>query len=168
MQSQVIESSPTVTPIHDPSNLGGETPELGDSALRDGLSDVNLHTSGTEFYGNSSNLAFLGNLYARARHQADSQVPHVADLPYPPAETTQADIATPTGQSDKQSDGGNPKSQLSIVNLLYNPSYPSHFPPQVSGRLDGDRGRESQLGTGALSRSHFGMSSPVSFPIYIS
>ncbi|PLN82278.1 fungal-specific transcription factor domain-domain-containing protein [Aspergillus taichungensis] len=151
---QVIESSPRVTPIHDPSNLGGETPELGDSASRDGLSGVNLHTSGTEFYGNSSNLAFLGNLYARARHQADSQVLHVADLPYPPTETTQADIATPTGQSDKQSDGAIPKPQLSIVNLLYNPTYPSHFPPQASGRLDGDRGRESQLGTRDLPRSH--------------
>ncbi|PKY07980.1 hypothetical protein P168DRAFT_308153 [Aspergillus campestris IBT 28561] len=156
-QDQVTGSPPMVTPIPDPSNIGGETPELGDNASRDGLSGVNLHTSGTEFYGNSSNLAFLGNLYARARHQADSEVPHVADLPYPPAETTQADIATPTGQPDKQSDGGLSKSQLSIVNLLYNPSYPSHLPPQVSGKLDGDRGRDSQLGAGALPRSHVGI-----------
>ena len=52
----------------------GPVSEVGDAASRDGLSGVNLHTNGTEFYGNSSNLAFLGNLYARARNQSGSEI----------------------------------------------------------------------------------------------
>ncbi|KAJ5395622.1 transcriptional regulator family: Fungal Specific TF [Penicillium crustosum] len=68
--------------------------ELGDAASRDGLSGVNLHTNGTEFYGNSSNLAFLGNLYARAHHQelrdqprfdeTSRQIPASHNYPNPP------------------------------------------------------------------------------------
>ncbi|CAI7564925.1 unnamed protein product [Penicillium palitans] len=70
--------------------------ELGDAASRDGLSGVNLHTNGTEFYGNSSNLAFLGNLYARAHHQElrdqtrfdeiPRQIPASPNYPNPPSQ----------------------------------------------------------------------------------
>jgi hypothetical protein len=98
------------------------------------LSGVNLHTNGTEFYGNSSNLAFLGNLYARARkqagsrgqnrfHQGTSQPAQVSpvnqrDQPFSP-ETSQDIGCRKLG-----------KSQLSIVNLLYNADYPGHPLPQ--------------------------------------
>ena len=103
------------------------------------MSGVNLHTNGTEFYGNSSNLAFLGNLYAGARNQADNKAP---DEPEP-------DISPMQGQSSRTSDRLNlrrdvhgqslgptkeaveaghtrsvsEKTQPSIVNLLYNPNY---------------------------------------------
>lgn len=109
-----------------------ETP-LCDSASRDGLSGINLHTNGTEFYGNSSNLAFLGNLYARARNQAENRISNASgngaymnsDL-----QPTQYAAGQRSYQAlDKHTDdtkAASDKAQLSIVNLLYNPNYPSH------------------------------------------
>ena len=96
--------------------------ELGDAASRDGLSGINLHTKGTEFYGNSSNLAFLGNLFARAQNQSqgDSQlsnkhVPLAVKRPQP---------------SSPESRSTSGRAQLSIVNLLYNADYTGHPSPQ--------------------------------------
>jgi hypothetical protein len=92
------------------------------------LSGVNLHTKGTEFYGNSSNLAFLGNLYTRAKNQAqiravelqarESDTPVSANRPQP------LSPATGTGAGPLSS-----KAQLSIVNLLYNADYTAHPSP---------------------------------------
>ncbi|KAJ5692637.1 transcriptional regulator family: Fungal Specific TF [Penicillium macrosclerotiorum] len=62
--------TPTASPGFDGEEASTPS-EIGDAASRDGLSGVNLHTKGTEFYGNSSNLAFLGNLFTRAQAQAD-------------------------------------------------------------------------------------------------
>ncbi|KAJ5857437.1 transcriptional regulator family: Fungal Specific TF [Penicillium solitum] len=82
------------TGLSDTSQISNS--ELGDAASRDGLSGVNLHTNGTEFYGNSSNLAFLGNLYARAHHQelrdqtrfdeTPRQIPASPNYPNPPSQ----------------------------------------------------------------------------------
>ncbi|GMG26895.1 unnamed protein product [Aspergillus oryzae var. brunneus] len=119
------------------------TPEVYDSASRDGLSGINLHTNGTEFYGNSSNLAFLGNLYARARNQAEART---SDLPenMPSNIPDEGHRQTPDQQStmkyvsprqarhstvDKERETAKPATsatQLSIVNLLYNPGYSNH------------------------------------------
>ncbi|KAJ5651914.1 transcriptional regulator family: Fungal Specific TF [Penicillium longicatenatum] len=97
--------------------------ELGDAAGRDGLSGVNLHTKGTEFYGNSSNLAFLGNLFARAQNQSEGREP-----------VGSQDIAAKTANRPQPSSPENRstsgKSQLSIVNLLYNADYTGHPSPQ--------------------------------------
>ncbi|TPR08674.1 Sugar (and other) transporter family protein [Aspergillus niger] len=111
-------SSPTVfTPKRDDDSIVAATPELCDSASRDGLSGVNLHTNGTEFYGNSSNLAFLGNLYARARNQAENKPLTIPDNEpsYPSnggtnavvnslSDKTAADQLTPNSPADKQSE----------------------------------------------------------------
>ncbi|GLA08509.1 hypothetical protein AnigIFM60653_010043 [Aspergillus niger] len=163
-------SSPTVfTPKRDDDSIVAATPELCDSASRDGLSGVNLHTNGTEFYGNSSNLAFLGNLYARARNQAENKPLTIPDNEpsYPSnggtnavvnslSDKTAADQLTPNSPADKQSESSQTnKAQLSIVNLLYNPKYPSHSPPQISGGAEDDRqGRkENAEGTRANAQS---------------
>ncbi|GKZ26009.1 hypothetical protein AbraCBS73388_001956 [Aspergillus brasiliensis] len=165
-------SSPTVfTPKRDNDSIVAATPELCDSASRDGLSGVNLHTNGTEFYGNSSNLAFLGNLYARARNHADHKPLTIPDNEpsYPSnggahaalnslADKTAADQLTPNS-ADKQSESSQTnKAQLSIVNLLYNPKYPSHSPPQISGGTEDVRqGRkEDAEGTRANTQSFVG------------
>ncbi|OJJ75715.1 hypothetical protein ASPBRDRAFT_38019 [Aspergillus brasiliensis CBS 101740] len=162
-------SSPTVfTPKRDNDSIVAATPELCDSASRDGLSGVNLHTNGTEFYGNSSNLAFLGNLYARARNHADHRPLTIPDNEpsYPSnggahaalsllSDKPATDQLTPNS-ADKQSESSQTnKAQLSIVNLLYNPKYPSHSPPQISGGTEDDRqGRkEDAEGTRANTQS---------------
>ncbi|KAJ5780668.1 transcriptional regulator family: Fungal Specific TF [Penicillium paradoxum] len=111
------------------------TSEIGDAASRDGLSGVNLHTNGTEFYGNSSNLAFLGNLYMRAQNQAESRDHNQPD------EASQPNKASPhsfnqrsqllsSDTSHEKHDSRSSKSQLSIVNLLYNVEYTGHPTPQ--------------------------------------
>jgi hypothetical protein len=99
--------------------------DLGDAASRDGLSGVNLHTNGTEFYGNSSNLAFLGNLYARAQNQGDFR-----DQNRPENEVAQQTqpISPKANPVNGQRRSG--RSQLSIVNLLYNADYNGHSSPQ--------------------------------------
>lgn len=151
------------------------TPELCDSASRDGLSGVNLHTNGTEFYGNSSNLAFLGNLYARARNHAETKPLTIPDNEpsFPTnggtnaalnslSDKAAADHLTPNSPADKQSESSQTnKAQLSIVNLLYNPKYPSHSPPQINGGAEDDRqGRKESAGdTRANAQSFVGKSS---------
>lgn len=74
-----------------------------------GLGGVNAHTQGTEFYGGSSNLAFLNTLFARARTRARSCSRE------PGASALDQDSVV-----DEQSPGHLQNSQLSIVNLMYN------------------------------------------------
>lgn len=125
----VVEGSPH---IGDKANATttpqAETPPC-DSASKDGLSGINLHTNGTEFYGNSSNLAFLGNLYARARNQAENRTNTSENGVYPPpASASQPTTSEPNQTLDNKDaeKATSDKAQLSIVNLLYNPNYPSH------------------------------------------
>ena len=111
--------------------------ELGDAAGRDGLSGVNLHTKGTEFYGNSSNLAFLGNLFARAQNQSEGRDP-VGNQDVV-AKTT---VSRPQASSpENRSTSG--KSQLSIVNLLYNADYTGHPSPQSYDNTEGSSQKSS-------------------------
>jgi hypothetical protein len=111
----------------------GPASQVGDAASRDGLSGVNLHTNGTEFYGNSSNLAFLGNLYARAQNQADirnqDRIEDGASQPSQNSPVNHPNQPFSPGTSDHNSRKSG-KSQLSIVNLLYNADYPGHSLPQ--------------------------------------
>ncbi|KAE8407322.1 fungal-specific transcription factor domain-containing protein [Aspergillus pseudonomiae] len=134
------------------------TPEVYDSASRDGLSGINLHTNGTEFYGNSSNLAFFGNLYARARNQAEARTSNIpenmsSNLPeggcrLAPDQPSSMKYVSPQQALhptvDKEPTNAKPATraaQLSIVNLLYNPGYPSTSPPQINGRPEDDGNR---------------------------
>ncbi|KAJ5306451.1 hypothetical protein N7508_005466 [Penicillium antarcticum] len=128
----IAPKTPSISTAQD-NHYDSPISEVGDAALRDGLSGVNLHTNGTEFYGNSSNLAFLGNLYARARSQADNRDQYqLADY------VSQLMQETPANQRDQpphpepsdHKSGKSGKSQLSIVNLLYNADYPGHLSPQ--------------------------------------
>lgn len=137
------------------------TPEVYDSASRDGLSGINLHTNGTEFYGNSSNLAFLGNLYARARNQAEAKtlnVPEILSSNFLDEgclaldQSSTVKYASPRqalhSTVDKERENAKPATsatQLSIVNLLYNPGYPSTSPPQISGRPENDGNRQGSI-----------------------
>ncbi|OGM43617.1 hypothetical protein ABOM_008561 [Aspergillus bombycis] len=140
--------------------LAGATSEVYDSASRDGLSGINLHTNGTEFYGNSSNLAFLGNLYARARNQAEARTSNIpenmsSNLPeegcrLAPDQPSSMKYVSPRQALqptvDKEPSNAKPvtsAAQLSIVNLLYNPGYPSTSPPQINGRPEDDGNRQS-------------------------
>ncbi|BCR91330.1 fungal specific transcription factor domain-containing protein [Aspergillus chevalieri] len=99
--------------------------------------------SWTEFYGNSSNLAFLGNLYARARkHRA----PHVSGDGY-----FYGDFQSTAGPSqayaedrNKDSTKATDRTQLSIVNLLYNPSYPSNSSSQSPWESEKDKDKTVQ------------------------
>lgn len=110
-----------------------DTP-LCDSASRDGLSGINLHTNGTEFYGNSSNLAFLGNLYARARSHAGCRVSNISgsgvDLngEVQPASGPSQPETRSYQDGHKDSTKPSDRTQLSIVNLLYNPNYSNSLP----------------------------------------
>ncbi|RJE18053.1 hypothetical protein PHISCL_09613 [Aspergillus sclerotialis] len=115
-----------------------DIPAPYDSASRDGLSGVNLHTNGTEFYGNSSNLAFLGNLYAGARSQARNRVPDEPETEFSPAHGHSTPERArlrrnfhgqhslpheePT-EAASHTRSASEKTQPSIVNLLYNPNY---------------------------------------------
>ncbi|RAH83716.1 hypothetical protein BO86DRAFT_358136 [Aspergillus japonicus CBS 114.51] len=157
------------TPKRDDDTMPAATPELVcDSASRDGLSGVNIHTNGTEFYGNSSNLAFLGNLYARARTQAGNRGSTVPDHEYTHAlvegHTAASDTVqtnkdglnqlTPSPTADTQSEGAHPTTnttQLSIVNLLYNPKYPSQSPLQSDGQSVIDSGGTAKNGVSSQS-----------------
>ncbi|CAI7574529.1 unnamed protein product [Penicillium glandicola] len=105
--------------------------ELGDAASKDGLSGVNLHTNGTEFYGNSSNLAFLGNLYARAQNQElkdQNRSDETRQMPASPNYTNSR--SRPFSPETHKANRRSSKSQLSIVNLLYNADYVGHPSPQ--------------------------------------
>ncbi|KAH6896738.1 fungal-specific transcription factor domain-containing protein [Thelonectria olida] len=73
------------------------------------LGGVNAHTQGTEFYGGSSNLAFLNTLFARAR----TRVRSCSREPGAPAHEEDSVV-------DENSPGHLQNSQLSIVNLMYN------------------------------------------------
>ncbi|KAJ5886901.1 transcriptional regulator family: Fungal Specific TF [Penicillium subrubescens] len=151
-----IPDTPTASSIHN-----DETPtapsEIGDAASRDGLSGVNLHTKGTEFYGNSSNLAFLGNLYTRAKNQAETRA---AEL-----QATESDTPASTSRQQPLSPAAGPrtgplsgKAQLSIVNLLYNADYTGHpSPHSITGVESGTNRSPSfvvgQGHAGALNNS---------------
>ncbi|PYH93807.1 hypothetical protein BO71DRAFT_326872 [Aspergillus ellipticus CBS 707.79] len=162
-------SSPSVfTPKRDDDSIAVATPELCDSASRDGLSGVNLHTNGTEFYGTSSNLAFLGNLYARARNQSETKALTIPEHehtfshegPNPALKSLPSDKVvfnqlTPNSPADRQPDSTQTnKAQLSIVNLLYNPKYPSQSPPQIDGRVETDRQGGAIDPAGSINYAH--------------
>ncbi|KAL3464455.1 hypothetical protein BJX64DRAFT_275907 [Aspergillus heterothallicus] len=85
------------------------SPGLGDSASRDGLSGVNIHTKGTEFYSTSSNFAFLQNLA-----------------------TTKLHSGLAAGIDPGMNNAPSNKSQLPIVNVLYDPRYPTQSLPQLT------------------------------------
>ncbi|KAJ5766598.1 uncharacterized protein N7511_004214 [Penicillium nucicola] len=130
--------TPSVAAVQD-NHCDSSDSEVGDAASRDGLSGINLHTNGTEFYGNSSNLAFLGNLYARAQSHSDSRARYQYDN-----DASQQSQTSPANQrqqpfspeiSDRNSRKSG-KSQLSIVNLLYNAEYPGQPSPQSQGEKD--------------------------------
>ena len=79
-----------------------------------GLGGLNAHTQGTEFYGGSSNLAFLSTLFARARIRARSS-------------SGEQEASARGGESvhgDTDSPGHLSNSRLSIVDLMYNADYP--------------------------------------------
>lgn len=137
--------------------------ELYESASREGLSGVNLHTNSTEFYGNSSNLAFLGNLYAGARNQADDRAHEQDSVLSPsttnsPAEYRPGVRGNPVGPSPEGTESRSirPESDRthpSIVNLLYNPDY-SRPLSRSQGETQNDRGTEpGNNGPGELSRN---------------
>jgi hypothetical protein len=121
--------------------------DLGDAASSDGLSGVNLHTNGTEFYGNSSNLAFLGNLYIRAQNQGEHR-----DQNRPESDVArQAQPVSPKVSRDNgQKRSG--RSQLSIVNLLYNADYNDHLSPQSHDGADPAAQRIPTVADGARDR----------------
>ncbi|KAE8382775.1 fungal-specific transcription factor domain-containing protein [Aspergillus bertholletiae] len=148
------------TSQHGNDALAVAIPEVYDSSSRDGLSGINLHTNGTEFYGNSSNLAFLGNLYARARNQEEARTSNIPDnIPSSlPDEDCRLALGRPSSVKDvsprqalnsgvdKETEMAKPVSSaapLSIVNLLHNPGYPSISPPQINGRPEDDGNRQS-------------------------
>lgn len=85
-----------------------------------GLDGVNTHTSGTEFYGGSSNLAFLASLFVKARKRATTSI-----LVAP------AESSGNTGSDMGQLQGVNVEPQhlndtaLSIVDLMYSTDYNS-------------------------------------------
>ena len=141
----VVESSPHIG-NNATTTSQAETP-LCDSASKDGLSGINLHTNGTEFYGNSSNLAFLGNLYARARNQAENRTNTSENGVYPPsASASQPTTSEPYQTLDNKDaeKATSDKAQLSIVNLLYNPNYPSHsLSSQSTSAFGQDRERRN-------------------------
>ena len=144
----VVESSPH-TGNNTTTTPQAETP-LCDSASKDGLSGINIHTNGTEFYGNSSNLAFLGNLYARARNQAENRTLNASENEVYPASTSSSQPTTSqqpyqTSDSKDAEKATSDKAQLSIVNLLYNPNYPSHSPSSQSTLTDKES-RNVQVG----------------------
>ena len=144
----VVESSPHIG-NNATTTSQAETP-LCDSASKDGLSGINLHTNGTEFYGNSSNLAFLGNLYARARNQAENRTLNASENQVYPASTSSSQPTTSqqpyqTSDSKDAEKATSDKAQLSIVNLLYNPNYPSHSPSSQSTLTDKES-RNVQVG----------------------
>ncbi|KAL4897647.1 fungal-specific transcription factor domain-containing protein [Aspergillus ambiguus] len=158
------KSRPSPWPEVNPAGVQNatETPELCDSASREGLSGVNIHTNGTEFYGNSSNLAFLGNLYARARGQAENRALAVPESSSALAQGTGVMLASTPSEKNAlqspQSAGNRPdsskvtgKAQLSIVNLLYNPTYASYSPPQADARPE----NEKQKGTRQIDARSF-------------
>lgn len=131
--------------------------ELGDAASRDGLSGVNLHTNGTEFYGNSSNLAFLGNLYTRARNQAESKDHNrlnetIRPMPCSPDHTNQRSQGLSPETSQTKSNGSSSKSQLSIVNLLYNAEYTGHPTPPSNDGVDFAAQRKDSVADGPSDR----------------
>ncbi|KAJ5623379.1 transcriptional regulator family: Fungal Specific TF [Penicillium lividum] len=124
----------TTTTEHDDDDDESARSEVGDAAGRDGLSGVNLHTKGTEFYGNSSNLAFLGNLFARAQNQSEGRDPVIQDI---------APKITRPQPSSPENRSASGKSQLSIVNLLYNADYTGHLSPQSYAGAEGGSHRSS-------------------------
>lgn len=104
----------------------------------------------------------------RAQNQADSRAAdsdelHVsASTPRIMVGNPQSDIAPDTSQSDAQSDrrarAGPHKAQLSIVNLLYNPSYPDHSQGQRGG--NGEEGSRREGWQRGAPRSFAGESQP--------
>ncbi|KAJ5377274.1 transcriptional regulator family: Fungal Specific TF [Penicillium cataractarum] len=140
-----------------------ENEEIGDAASRDGLSGLNLHTKGTEFYGNSSNLAFLGNLYTRAKNQAETRAPE-----YPPTGPyTAAATNRPQPLSPATCPGAGPltsKAQLSIVNLLYNADYTGHPSPRSLNGVEGATNSSPSFASGQVDADAVNNSQDISLP----
>jgi hypothetical protein len=98
------------------------------------VGDINRHTSGTEFYGMSSNFVLLNQLFSRARlhaSDADSDIVSRSRIPQgsPPTENVYSYTANPNVGPDLQIQHSymatKPTShlaagRLSIINLLYN------------------------------------------------
>ncbi|GLI77201.1 hypothetical protein PoHVEF18_005487 [Penicillium ochrochloron] len=138
--------------------------EIGDAASRDGLSGVNLHTKGTEFYGNSSNLAFLGNLYTRAKNQAETRAAELQP-DTPASKSRQQPLSPATGPRTGPLSS---KAQLSIVNLLYNADYTGHPSPHSLTGVDSRTSRSPSFavgqGTGGAVNSPQDINLPAIFP----
>ncbi|KAJ5917844.1 transcriptional regulator family: Fungal Specific TF [Penicillium verhagenii] len=142
--------TPTTATEHDDDDDESTSSELGDAAGRDGLSGVNLHTKGTEFYGNSSNFAFLGNLFARAQHQSEGGDSVGSQDIAPRITTTKPQPSSPENRSTPG------KSQLSIVNLLYNADYTGHPSPQSYDGAEGGPNNTSSYAKANASSSAAG------------
>jgi len=103
-----------------------------------GLGGVNAHTSGTEFYGGSSNLAFLDRLFTRARNRAR------AYSSYGPGPVIQAHDDTGRLQGAHSDSRHLHDDELSIVNLMYSADYPASGPPGTSSSDGSGRGPQDQ------------------------
>jgi hypothetical protein len=91
----------------------GEVSNIGTPCL-DG---INTHTSGTEFYGCSSNLAFLARLCAKAHNRAITSSNHVDSTGLVNGPYSEKDVTSELRHlNDKES---------SIVDLMYSTDYQS-------------------------------------------
>jgi hypothetical protein len=129
------------------------------------VGDINKHTSGTEFYGTSSNFVLLNQLFSHARlHASSANYRAVSDNGASTHEQLNRN-STESGQpaldvtSGSRSSGSHAKSlshlgdsRLSIVNLLYNdeamlpPSRPKT--PQMT-----DKGKQVSLNADSVPES---------------
>lgn len=81
------------------------------------LGGINTHTSGMEFYGGSSSLAFLARLFAKARERAGTSLCNALSAA-PKNGTTRAQVANPEPRLFNS-------DQSSLVDLMYNTDYQS-------------------------------------------
>lgn len=104
---------------------------LGPEQDPDIVGDVNRHTSGTEFYGMSSNFVLLSQLFSHARlHAFDPDLERASSLGIPQSSPSGApghaeDISSPEPSIRDPAGAATTPShlstgRLSIINLLYN------------------------------------------------
>ncbi|KAH8806197.1 fungal-specific transcription factor domain-containing protein [Xylogone sp. PMI_703] len=119
----------------------------GQQLWNDGVGGVNAHTSGTEFYGGSSILAFLDRLFARTQKEARACPQHESDNV-----SIRETITRDAPDADNQHLNN---ERLSVVDLMYSTDYSVM---RSSGLCEPSLGKSSpenslSLDTSRISRS---------------
>ncbi|KIX00391.1 uncharacterized protein Z518_10530 [Rhinocladiella mackenziei CBS 650.93] len=143
------------SPSQDKQSVAWEDEEVLEQRMQEGqvsnigtprLAGVNTHTSGTEFYGSSSNLAFLARLFSKARKRVTT-LSH--DGPSVNVRNDASSVQDATSELRHLND-----NRSSLVDLMYSIDYHSPVNGATRSQKDVTSTPNASIGTPSIRTNH--------------